>query len=584
MALLVEGQRFERYRVIRWLGSGVTGESYEVENVMLQQKATLKLIHPWATLAESARRQFFREMQSMSMLHHPYVAEMVDYGEIDAQLYVARRYMSSGSLLGNEGRMWFRPPLPVNEAIQYGSQLAEALEYIHQQGYVHGALTLANTLILRGPNTEQASNYAPFLLADTGLAHFVRRFGQPRLSLLPLTAAPEQLGNKTNKTNETSSVTAASDQFALAVIIYLWLAGRPPYLGSPEEIEHLKRTETITPLTGLNPQVTFEQEGILRRALSVYPEDRYPSIQTFADALIATLPRPSQPLPEETLISQHEPLSEPVFIPLAEPMVEFNHEVEAVPVVEAEAETVFAIAVGLEESSDTNTTPTASDTPESPDTATVDPFPKPEPDIAIPIPEPAPVPEPLPEPAPEPAPQPVEPTEPATEPLPKPEPDIIIPIPEPAPVPEPIPQTEPLSEKAVADTDVSQQEVTAQEQEQGESEIKIARLIISSPFTETSVEAVLERDELTIGRAGSSDILLDYDDKTSRHHALLRREEGQYVLYDRQSVYGVFVNDEKIPENTGHVLTDGDHICIGNYELTFFIGGKGARLLSTQNC
>jgi pSer/pThr/pTyr-binding forkhead associated (FHA) protein len=117
---------------------------------------------------------------------------------------------------------------------------------------------------------------------------------------------------------------------------------------------------------------------------------------------------------------------------------------------------------------------------------------------------------------------------------------------------------------------MSQQEATPQEQ--GEPAMKIARLIISSPFTEATVETALDRDELTIGRAGSSDILLDYDDKTSRHHALLRCEEGQYVLYDRQSAFGVFVNDEKIPQNTGHALNDGDHIRIGNYELTFLTG------------
>ena len=163
MALLVEGQRFERYRVIRWLGSGVAGESYEVENVILQQKATLKLIHPWATLAEAARRQFFREMQSICMFRHPYLADVMDYGEIDAQLYIARRYVSSGSLLSNEGRMLFRPPFPVNKAIQYGSQIAQALAYIHQQHSVHGALTLGNVLVLHGPNREHTPNQCPFL-------------------------------------------------------------------------------------------------------------------------------------------------------------------------------------------------------------------------------------------------------------------------------------------------------------------------------------------------------------------------------------------------------------------------------------
>ena len=139
-----------------------------------------------------------------------------------------------------------------------------------------------------------------------------------------------------------------------------------------------------------------------------------------------------------------------------------------------------------------------------------------------------------------------------------------------------MPQTEPLTEQAIADTMTPQQEATSAEQEQGEPEITIAHFLIASPFTEGTVEVILERDELTIGRAGSSDILLDYDDKTSRHHALLRREEGQYVLYDRQSAFGVVVNDEQIAANSGHILVDGDHIRIGNYELIFLLSRSAA--------
>ena len=694
MSILVEGQRFERYRVLRLLGSGVTGESYEVENLVLQQKATLKLIHSWATLAEAARRQFFREMQGICRLRHPYLAEVVDYGEIDAQLYVARRYVSSGSLLGNEGRLWFRPPLPVAEAIQYACQLARTLDYIHQQGYIHGALTLSNILVLRGANVEHDPDHAPFLLADVGLAHFVRRFGQPKISLLPLTAAPEQLGGR---------LTPASDQFALAAILYLWLAGRPPYLGSPEEIEHLKLTETIAPLASFNPAVTFEQEGIVRRALAVYPEDRYPSLSAFASALAATLTPPSysmptQPEPEpvadvardiapQTIIesaqesstettpatgpisadaNDAEPLSavEPAETPQAPERVEIVETVidhstasvaepsaisEAIPTpvlterdssseptdtpvlaehdmttepaatpvlvtadtisepatqpaevessivpaatsaqAEADADvepaptpvlaehdtTIEPVATPVLAERDTTAEPLATPVLQNattPDAESEKPEPEPAPDIISPIPEPEQPPEPLPAPTPVPTPQPVSPTpappaepEPVTEPLPQPAPDIFSPIPEP--------------EQAPQGT-ASALEEAATPQEQCEQKA-VAHLLILSPFTGTTSKVVLEGDELTIGRAGSSDILLDFDDKTSRHHALLRREDGLYVLYDRQSANGVFVNGQRIPVETdiGCPLSNGDRIQIGNYELRFFVEASAENL------
>src|SRR6266852_9065549 len=120
MSLLEEGQIFEQYSIIRLLGSGVSGESYEAKDNVLQQKVTLKLIHPWSILPETAQRQFFREMQGISKLHHPYLASVLDYGKSGGRLYVARRYTSSSSLLGNEGRLWFRSPLAIPDAIRYG--------------------------------------------------------------------------------------------------------------------------------------------------------------------------------------------------------------------------------------------------------------------------------------------------------------------------------------------------------------------------------------------------------------------------------------------------------------------------------
>nr|BBH92678.1 hypothetical protein KTA_08770 [Thermogemmatispora argillosa] len=282
MPALREGQRFERYRVIKLLGSGVAGESYEAEDTLLLRKVVLKLLHPWAPLSDAARRQFFREMQGISQLTHRYLAPVLDYGELHGSLYVARRLFSSGSLLNSDGRLWFSPPLELSAAVSYAHQLAQALQHIHDAGYLHGGLTLANIMVLRGPNVEGASDYAPFMLADTGLAHFVRRFGRLQRPVMPVTAAPEQLGGR---------ATQASDQFALAVIVYTWIVGRPPYLGLPEEIAQAKLSESFPSLLSLNPQVPLEMEGIIRRALSVYPEDRYPSVLAFAEALRQSVQR-----------------------------------------------------------------------------------------------------------------------------------------------------------------------------------------------------------------------------------------------------------------------------------------------------
>lgn len=494
MPTLQENQQFERYRINRWLGNGVSGESYEATDMIRQRKVTLKLIHPWTPLPESARRQFFREMQGISQLDHPYLASVLDYGELDNRLYIVRRYVSNGSLLSAEGRLWYQPPLQVADAIHYGVQLAQALAYIHQQGYLHGSLTFSNLLVLRSGNIDHEADFAPFLVADVGLTNFVRRFGQPTYTYLPLTAAPEQLGKR---------VTSASDQYALAIILYFWLSGRPAFVGSPAEIEHMKLTETITPLSSLNPSITIEQESILRRAFAVYPEERYPSMTSFTDALAATFSISHE---ETTGVSAFDqvPNPEPLPQPAPEPL----------------------------------------------------PVPAPEP---LPQPAPEPLPQPTPEPLPEPKPEPL--PEPKPEPLPHPAPDVFTsPVPETDPIPSPTPETD-ISDETIRPTqheEVPEQQPTLQ-----------PYLLISLSGVQNDYIFLLEREEIAIGRAGDSDILLEDDVLASRHHALLRHEANYYVLYDLRSASGVFVNGQKLLAEQGYQLSDGDLISIGNYELIF---------------
>ncbi|HEX6483331.1 MAG TPA: FHA domain-containing protein [Ktedonobacteraceae bacterium] len=672
MSTLQEGQLFDRYRIQRLLGISVSGESYEAEDTMLLRKVTLKLIHPWETLPDSARRQFFRYMQGISILNHPYLASVLDFGEFNSRLYIARRYATSSTLSGNEGRLWFTPPLNASHAIHYIHQLAQALQHIHNHGYLHGSLTFSNILVLRGPNLNNDPDHTPFLIADAGLANFVRRFGHPQNRLLPIAAAPEQYGKR---------ITPASDQFALAVLLYFWLTGRPPFLGTPQEIEHQKLTETIAPLSSFNPKVTFKQEAILLRAFSVYPEDRYPSVLAFADTLLATLaPTPqavpageptAQPVftaPIESTTLEDEPQTE-AFIPMAEVIQdeaqepdfvastsstsipeddselttstmhdqEQEPEVDAVTESELLLQTQLAILGQTEIEHVPEPIPQIESTPipelvalqessSSPQFGTVpetDPVLFSEPEAGIdsliqpePAPTPQPQPQPAPAPAPSPAPQPTPQTIPTPEPAPapKPEPDIPQPIPEPdvpqptpdpipmpqpdipqtpskpdvpQPAPDPIPQPapdvpQPLPEPNVPQTPpqtLPQAEHTHLEnlsayqellpQTQSEQAATIARLIITSPYTEQPTEIRLESDEITLGRAGSSDILLDQDNLISRHHALLKHESNTYVIYDRRSANGVFVNGQKIDSEVGYELADGDHISIGNYELVF---------------
>src|ERR1700730_4249458 len=185
-------QRFDRYTIVRLLGKGISGESYEAEDMLLQRKVTLKLIHPWSPPSDAARRQFFRSLQGMSFITHRSLAAILDYGEVNRQLYVARQYSVPGSLLNNDGRQWYKPPLPISDAITHVLRISQALHALHADGYAHGAITLSNILILHAPTDVTEASVTPLLLADPGSTDLVRYFGRPQMSILPLPAAPEQ--------------------------------------------------------------------------------------------------------------------------------------------------------------------------------------------------------------------------------------------------------------------------------------------------------------------------------------------------------------------------------------------------------
>jgi len=123
------------------------------------------------------------------------------------------------------------------------------------------------------------------------------------------------------------------------------------------------------------------------------------------------------------------------------------------------------------------------------------------------------------------------------------------------------------------------QDKIAQEREQNEDEIDTwrpentksisPRLLVVSPFTNEASEFLLISDETTIGRAGASNLLLDFDNLTSRHHAYIQRAGQSFRIFDKRSHNGVYVNGQTVDSEHGFELADGDHISIGNYELIF---------------
>lgn len=96
-----------------------------------------------------------------------------------------------------------------------------------------------------------------------------------------------------------------------------------------------------------------------------------------------------------------------------------------------------------------------------------------------------------------------------------------------------------------------------------------ARFVLRADDGAVLQEYPLDKLEISIGRAPNSDILLSKDKLTSRRHATVRYENGNYVLRDERSANGTFVNGQQIEEMVPRVLEEGDHVGIGEHELLF---------------
>lgn len=271
-----QNQKFGKYRILRTLGSSTSGTSYQAEDDRQQRTVTLKLIHPWTQLPDQVRRQFFRDMQNISQLSHPSLSPLLNYGEIHGQLFVVRPFISSDTLSEDQRKPLPNTPMPITTAFVSALQIARVLAYIHKHGYIHGSLTPANILSARTINNANTDRSTSLLLTDIGLSSFVYQYGQP-IEPLPLTtSAPEQFHHRQSP---------ASDQYALATLLYFWLAGRFPFQGTPEEIQQNKQKEEYPPLHTFNAHVSPEQEYLIQKSLRNAAKDRYPSMTVFAQHL-----------------------------------------------------------------------------------------------------------------------------------------------------------------------------------------------------------------------------------------------------------------------------------------------------------
>ncbi len=266
------GQLFGKYRLLRLLGRGGFAEVYLGQHIHIGKQAAIKLLH--SHLSDEDSRHFQREAQIIASLEHPHIMYILDFDVQQGVPFLIMDYHAKGSLRQRYPR-GTRVPLPA--VVTYVEQLASALQYAHEKKLIHRDVKPENMLI---------NQQGQIVLSDFGIAtiaHSTSSMTSQPSGGTPPYMAPEQLQEHARP---------ASDQYALAVVIYEWLCGELPFDGSPAEIFAKHLMVNPPSLRKKLPDLPSEVEQVVHTALAKDPQQRFATITAFATALKAASQTP----------------------------------------------------------------------------------------------------------------------------------------------------------------------------------------------------------------------------------------------------------------------------------------------------
>ncbi len=285
----LEGSQLGHYRLQRLIGSGSMSEIYLAQDMHIPRQVAVKVLRTTnipthsassdSSTAQEAERLFEREMQAISLLDHPHILPLFDYGteqrETITHHYLVIPYRPEGSLrewlLRQENTILLDP----SKVIHILLQAADALQHAHERRILHQDIKPDNFLIrIRNSTTDMPD----ILLADFGLAKFTENssFASQSVRGTPIYMPPEQWEGLP---------VPASDQYALAIMAYLLLTGHAPFRGTPGQVMQQHFHVSPPAPSTINPRLSPTVDAVLLRALAKQPQERFPTVLQFAQAL-----------------------------------------------------------------------------------------------------------------------------------------------------------------------------------------------------------------------------------------------------------------------------------------------------------
>lgn len=273
------GQTVSHYRILEQLGRGGMGVVYKAEDTRLGRCVALKFLPEDLAQDQSALERFTREARATSLLNHPSICTVYDIGEDEGRPFMVMEFLDGRTLMD----LLSTGPLPAEQVVELGFQLADALDAAHQQGIIHRDLKPGNIFVTdRGQakildfglaKVKHQPEVARRRSAVDGDAARTVQAAITSDGFIPGTAfymSPEQASG--------GEVDARSDVFSLGVVLYEMATGQRPFASKTGVATRaaILRERPVSPCT-LNPEIPAELEIVIARAMEKNIEIRYSS-------------------------------------------------------------------------------------------------------------------------------------------------------------------------------------------------------------------------------------------------------------------------------------------------------------------